>query len=122
MPVAHADVDGLGLSGGGEELVEELALQEGPAGERWAFGEWCVAEADLGVAVLELFDDVLRHGAAAGDLVEVGGHLAEDVGRAVGEEKYGGFGGGLHAVSIVYPVCDRFGLRVGSEYVVLRVC
>jgi len=53
MPVAHTDIDG------GEDLVfEESALAEGPAGEWRAFGEWLVAETDLGVAVLELLDDV----------------------------------------------------------------
>ena len=60
----------------------------GPSGRRSAaeaglgFGE-----ADLGVAVLEFFDDLGRHGAAAGDLLKILGHLAELVGRAVGEQE-----------------------------------
>ena len=41
--------------------------------------------------MLEFFDDFVREGAAAGDLGEVFGHLAEDVGRAVGEEEDGFF-------------------------------
>jgi len=40
--------------------------------------------------VLELGDDRRRERAAAGDFVEVLGHLAEDVGGAVGEEEDGG--------------------------------
>ncbi len=67
-------------------------MLEGPAGEGWAFGERFFLEADLGVAVLELFDDFFGEGAAAGDLAEVLGHLAEAVGGAVGEEEDGGVG------------------------------
>ena len=44
----------------------------------------------MGVAVLEFGDDRGREGAAAGDFGEVFGHLAEDVGGAVGEEEDGG--------------------------------
>ncbi len=84
VPVAHADVDRL------EELVfEEDGLAEGPAGEGWALGERGFAEADFGIAMLELFDDGGGHGAAAGDALEVFGHFAEDVRSAVGEEEDG---------------------------------
>ena len=48
-------------------------MSGGPSGKRF------VAEADFGVAVLELFNYVLRHRAAAGDFVEVRGHVAQDV-------------------------------------------
>jgi hypothetical protein len=73
-------------------LFEEAGLLEGPAGEGWASGEGFFLEADLGVAVLELLDDFFGKGAAAGDLAEVLGHLAEAVGGAVGEEEDGGVG------------------------------
>ena len=49
-----------------------------------------VAEADLGVAVLEFGDNRGREGAAAGDFGEVLCHLAEHVGGAVGEQEDGG--------------------------------
>ena len=92
VPVAHADVDGLIPEG----LLKEAALLESPLREWRAFGEWGCLKTDLGVAVLELLDDVLREGTAAGDLGEVFGHLGEDVRGAVGEEEDGlGFGHGL---------------------------
>ena len=43
MPVAHADVDVLA-----EEFAEHAGLQEGPVGERWAFGRRSSREAGLG--------------------------------------------------------------------------
>ncbi len=50
------------------------------------------------IAVLQLGDDFGREGAAAGDFGEVFGHLAEGVGRAVGEEEDGGSRGGVRHV------------------------
>ncbi len=85
MPVTHAYIDLLA-----EQFTEHLALEEGPAGEGWAFGEWLFAEADFGVAMLEFFDDLGGHGAATGDLLEILGHLAELVGGAVGEQENSG--------------------------------
>ena len=68
MPVAHADVDARdGLALLVQESFEECGLFERPAGEGWAFGERFVAEADLCVAVLEFFDDVLGEGATVGN-------------------------------------------------------
>ena len=98
MPVAHADVDWPA-----EEFAEHAALQEGPVGERRAGGQAVIAEARLGfgeanfgVTVLQFFDDFLRHGAAAGDLLQILGHLAEFVGGAVGEqENCGALAGGF---------------------------
>ena len=46
-----------------------------------------LAQADFGIAVLELGDDLRWHGTASGDVLEVVGHLAEAVGRAVCEEE-----------------------------------
>jgi hypothetical protein len=66
-----------------------------------SFGERFIAEADFGVAVLELFDYVLRHGTTAGDFVEIGGHFAEDVGGSVGEQEDGGFLCWMHCPSPV---------------------
>ena len=86
VPVAHADVDRAADLGG-----QEFGLAECPAGEWRAFGEGIVAETDFGVAVLQFFDDRRRHGAAGGDPGEVFGHLAEDIGGAVGEEEDGFF-------------------------------
>jgi hypothetical protein len=83
------DVDAERMAGGGERLPRAVGLGEGPAGERRSFGAGRFAETDLGVAVLQLFDDLVREGAAAGDLGEVFGHLAEDVGGSVGEKKDG---------------------------------
>jgi hypothetical protein len=85
VPVAHAYVDGRASF-----IFEEFGLAEGPVGEGRPFGQRLLFEADLGVAVLELLDDVLGHGAAAGDVTEVFRHLAEPVGCAVREEKDGG--------------------------------
>src|SRR5580698_1904730 len=85
VPVAHADVD---LAGGG--FFKEFGLAEGPAGKGRALGQRLFFQADFGITVLELGDDVGRHGAAAGDVLEVVGHLAEAVGRAVCEEEDGG--------------------------------
>ena len=51
------------------------------------FGER--AAADERVAVLDLFDDVLRHGAAADDVAQVLGDLVDGLGCAVGEEEDG---------------------------------
>ena len=67
--------------------MKEVALGEGPAGERWRLLAGDFLEADLGVAVLELFDYGIGEGAAAGDFAEVLGHLAEGVGGSVGEEE-----------------------------------
>jgi hypothetical protein len=55
--------------------------------------------------MLEFGDDRGREGAAAGDFGEVGGHLAEDVGGAVGEEEDsgGGFVGLVHADLLCSP-------------------
>jgi hypothetical protein len=89
VPVAHADVDGEV-----ERFAEELALEEGPAGEGRRLGARGFGEADLGVAVLEFFDDGWGERAAVGDVGEVLGHLAEGVGGAVGEEEDGGFAAG----------------------------
>jgi hypothetical protein len=66
-----------------------MALGDGPLGEWRGFDAGCFAEADLGVAVLQFFDDFLREGAASGDFAKVLGHLVEDVGGSVGEEKDG---------------------------------
>ena len=66
-----------------------MALGDGPLGEGRRFVAGGFAEADLGVAVLEFFDDFLREGAASGDFAEVFGHLAEEVGSSVGEEEDG---------------------------------
>jgi hypothetical protein len=68
-------------------------LLEGPAGEGRAFGEGFVFETDLGVAVLEFFDDFVGEGAAASDFAEVFGHLAEAVGSSVGQQEDGGIAG-----------------------------
>ncbi len=87
VPVAHADVDGLA-----GRFFEKLGLAEGPAGEGRApprVPAGVVAKADFGVAVLQLFDDVRGHGAAAGDFVEVLGHVAQLVRGAVGEQEDG---------------------------------
>lgn len=62
------------------------------------FGSALFPEADLGVAVLEFFDDFCGEGAASGDFAEVFGHLAEDVGGSVGEEE-DGFVGGVVALA-----------------------
>ena len=78
------------MAGGGEGLLEQVGLGEGPAREGRGFDAGGIAQADLGVAVLEFFDHFVREGAAAGDFGEVFGHLAEDVGSSVGEEKDGG--------------------------------
>ncbi len=74
-------------------LLRGAGLAEGPLGEGWGFGAAGFGEADLGVAVLEFFDDLGGEGAASGDFAEVFGHLAEDVGGAVGEEEDGVVGG-----------------------------
>ena len=87
MPVAHAYVHGLA-----ERLGQEAALEQRPAGQRGSFRQRRVTHADLGIAVLELFDHVLRHGPAAGDQAEVLAHLVELVGGAVREEKDGAAG------------------------------
>ena len=58
-----------------------------PVSEGWAVREWIFAETDGGVAMLQLFHHVRRHGAAGGYVREIFGHLTEAVGRAVGEEK-----------------------------------
>ena len=84
VPVAHADVDRQ-VDGGGEVA----ALLEGPASEWRTFGERRLLEADLGVAVLELFDDGLGQGPAVGYLGEIFSHLGEDVGGSVGEQEDG---------------------------------
>ena len=52
--------------------------------------------------MLEFFHNFVREGAAAGDFGEVFGHLAEDVGGSVGEQKDGGWLGLGHAWNIVY--------------------
>jgi hypothetical protein len=102
MPVAHAGVDMERCSGGGEGLLEQMGLREGPAGERWSFVAGGFAESDLGVAMLKFFHNFFWKAAAAGDFGEVFGHFAEDVGRSVGEEQ-DGCGVGLgHAWIIVY--------------------
>ncbi len=91
VPVAHGDVD----AGVGEEVLQEAGLGEGPLGEGRRLGAEGFGEADLGVAVLELFDDLVGKRASSGDLVEVLGHLAEDVGSSVGEEEDCGLAGGF---------------------------
>ena len=68
-------------------------LGEGPLRQRRRLGARCVEEADLGVAVLELFHDLLGHLAAAGNVGEIIGHFAEHVRRAVGEKEDGSVGG-----------------------------
>jgi hypothetical protein len=68
-----------------------MALGEGPPGEGWGLGARGIGEADLGVAVLELFYYFVGQGSAAGYFAEVLGHLAEDVGGSVGEEEDCGF-------------------------------
>jgi hypothetical protein len=56
----------------------------------------------LGIAVLKFFHNFTREGAAAGDLGEVFGHLAEGVGGSMGEEKDGGLVGLGHG--LVHPI------------------
>jgi len=102
MPVTHGHVDAQGMAGGSEGRFEQMGLGEGPAGEGWGLGCGGLAEADLGVAVLEFGDDRGRERAAAGDFGQVLGHLAEDVGSAVGEEEDSGRGWLGHAWIILY--------------------
>jgi hypothetical protein len=96
MPVAHGYVDFLA-----KQFAEHLALKEGPAGEGRAFGEWFLAKADFGVTMLKFFDDGIRHGASAGDLLQVLGHLAELVGRAVSEQENGGALAGIFSTHLL---------------------
>ena len=102
MPVAHADVDGERRAGRGERGFERASLGERPAGERRRLLAGGFAEANLGVAVLQLLDHFVRQGAAASDLGEVFGHLAEDVGGSVSEQEDGGLVGLGHASIILH--------------------
>ncbi len=84
VPVPHANVDG------GKNLVfEEQSLPQRPACQRRPLGKRCLAQPDLGVAVLQLFDHRGGHWPPAGNFGEILGHLAEDVRCAVREEQDG---------------------------------
>lgn len=87
MPVAHAHVNAERCSGGGERLLEQMSLGEGPSGERWSFVAGSFAETYLGIAMLQFFHNFVRERATAGDLGEVFGHLTQDIGSSVGEQK-----------------------------------
>ncbi len=79
MPVAHGDVDASSV----KFLFEELTLRGGPLCKVWRLRAGSFAEADLGVAVLEFFDDFVRERAAACHLAEVFCHFAEDIRRSM---------------------------------------
>ena len=99
VPVAHGGVDGEGIAAGSKGLFEEKGQGEGPTGERWWFFAGDFLQADLGVAMLEFFDDLVGEGAAASDLGEIAGHFTEDVGGSVGKEENSS-GGGRAGASI----------------------
>jgi hypothetical protein len=128
MPVAHSGVDAEGMAGRGEGGLKGAGLGEGPTGERRRLGAGGVAEADLGIAVLKFFHNFTREGAAAGDLGEVFGHLAEGVGGSMGEEKDGclvGLGHGfVHPIPIPAPlgIYTRFDDAKGVASTYIRRC
>jgi len=82
MPVAHTDIDLCACL-----LFQQRTLLQRPARQRRAFGQRLLAQANLCVSVLQLCDDLRRHRTTAGDLVEVGCHLAELVGSSVREQQ-----------------------------------
>ncbi len=102
VPVAHRHVDGQRRASGDEGGFERTGLGEGPAGEGRGFIAGFSTEADLGVAVLQFLDDLMREGAAAGDFAEVFGHLAEAVRGSMSEEQDGCSVGLGHAWIILY--------------------
>jgi hypothetical protein len=112
MPVAHAGVNTERCSGGGEGLLEQMGLRECPPGKRRSFVAGRFAETDLGVAVLKFFHNFFWEAAAAGNFAEVFGHLAEDIGGSVGEEKDGGLVGLQHGFD--HPIRT---LPLGIDYV-----
>ena len=81
-PVAHADVD----AERDGRVAASSASTRRPC-SRVMFGER--AAADQRVAVLDLLDDVLRHGAAADHVAQVLGNLLHGLGGSVGEEEDG---------------------------------
>jgi hypothetical protein len=65
----------------GQLGFDEAALLKGELGER--------AAPDERVAMLDLFDNMLGHGAAADDIAQIFGNLVGGLGSAVGEEENG---------------------------------
>jgi hypothetical protein len=101
------------MAGGGEGGLERTGLGECPAGKGRGLGTGGFAEADLGVAVLKFFHNFVREGAAAGDLAEVFGHLAEGVGGPVSEEKDSCLVGLRHAWIILSDPCPTHSATTG---------
>src|SRR5215472_1552320 len=83
MPVAHCDVDRRAV----EFTLEETALCKRPPCQRWRFRGRRVAEADLSVAMLELFDDLVRQRTPACNIAEVLSHLAKHIRSAMCEQQ-----------------------------------
>jgi hypothetical protein len=52
VPVAHGNIDRERVTGLLEGNLQQASLGERPSGEGWGLGAGCVAETDLGVAVL----------------------------------------------------------------------
>ena len=80
-------------------------------------GERAVAPgfADLGVAVLDLFDDMLRHGAAADDVAQVLGDFVDGAGRPVSEQEDGAFRHGAPHADRAEPEVWRAVWQIGAR-------
>jgi hypothetical protein len=81
MPIPHPDIHRHS-----ERLAQQLALQQGPLGQRRALRERLLAETDLAVAMLQLLDHRAGKRPAAGDFLQILRHLAQHVGGAVRQQ------------------------------------
>ena len=82
-PVSHADVDPDGLAGIFKFRFDKASLFESDLGER--------AAANERVAVLDLFDYVLRQRSAADHVAQIFGNLLDGLRRSVGKQQNGLF-------------------------------
>jgi hypothetical protein len=82
MPIPHSDV----YPGAVKGLLEKATLCKGPLCEWWRFDSGFFVETNLSVTMLKLFDNLLWECSASGDLTEILGHFAKDIGSSMGEE------------------------------------
>ena len=99
-PVAHAHVDRHGCALRGQFRFHQPALLQGDLGQR--------AAADQRIAVLNLFDDLLRQRPPADHVAQIFGNLLDGLRGSVGQQQHGLFShwpspGGTRAPSAPRP-------------------
>ena len=84
MPVPHTHVDG-----NAKPLRQQATLQQRPARQVRTLRHGLFAQTNLGVAFLQFVNHVRRNTAATRHQLQVGIHLAQNIGRAVRQQQDG---------------------------------